>query len=205
MCFQSTRLQVFRIAGGFLIGCVCIGAWIVLEVFSPDDLDYYPKGWQRIVAPAVAAAVNKWIFPTILRLYVKQSRFPKTEHAKILIVALFLSRLVNVVVIIRRQYLVVSAPSRVLKSQEAPDTCFCEDEVGTNFFLFWVCDWAATVVKVVVVPLIYIQWYKLSQTDRIRDRIAKRWVSVWRPRFVCCPPLLPHINVSFWDDINLPA
>jgi hypothetical protein len=76
-----------------------------------------------------------------------------------------------------------------LVTRQERDTCFCEDEVGANLVYFWLTDWAASIIKVLAVPVLHRSYHQLNQSHRIR--LGGKWISVWRPSFVTPPPTHP--------------
>eukprot|EP00802_Teleaulax_amphioxeia_P001173 Tamp_01174.p1 GENE.Tamp_01174~~Tamp_01174.p1 ORF type:complete len:589 (-),score=105.48 Tamp_01174:2135-3901(-) len=178
---EEISLLVFRYGGGLLVALAMVGSWIVLVLVQPATLAYYPIGWERIIAPAVCAVFNQWIAPTVVRYYVVAAKFPRGRHASSVLISMFLARIVNVVIVIRSQYLLLSDTSRVLKPDMERDTCFCEDEVGANLVYFWLTDWAASIIKVLAVPVLHRSYHQLNQSHRIR--LGGKWISVWRPSF----------------------
>ena len=178
---DELRLAVVRYVGLVMVMGTVVGAWIVLDVFGPTSLEYYPLAWQRLVAPIVCAVFNQWIAPAMIRYWIVQAKIPKTQHATFVLLLMFTARLVNIVIILRRQLMLLSDTERVFRPDELRDTCFCEDEVGANFVYFWTCDWAASLLKVIIVPLFHRLYHRIQQTHRIR--LGGRWVAAWRPSF----------------------
>jgi hypothetical protein len=152
---DEENLFLVRSVGLVVVMGVTVGTWILLEVLGPRSLSYYPNAWQRLMAPIISACFNQWIAPTIVRYWITSARVPKTLHAKIVLIMMFFARLVNVIIVMRRQFLLFTASDRVALQDSPRDTCFCEDEVGANMLYFWTCDWAASLIKVVSVPLFH--------------------------------------------------
>jgi hypothetical protein len=178
---ETIDYRVVRYGGGLLVALVMMGTWILLEVQQPATLAYYPVGWQRIIAPTVCAVLNQWIAPTIIRFYVVAAKFRRDSHASYMLITTFMARFFNFAVILRSQFLLLSDSSRVLKLGMVRDTCFCEDEVGANLVYFWLTNWAASLVKVLMVPILHRAYAQITQTHRIR--LGGKWMSVWRPSF----------------------
>ena len=62
-----------------------------------------------------------------IRYYVVAAKFPRASHASSVLVSMFLARIINVAILIRSQFLLLSDASRVLKPDmvAAPPAPFC--------------------------------------------------------------------------------
>ncbi len=199
---ETIDYRVVRYGGGFLVALVMMGTWILLEVLQPATLAYYPVGWQRIIAPTVCAVFNQWIAPTIIRFYVVAAQFRRDSHASYMLMTTLMARFFNFAVILRSQFLLLSDSSRVLKLGMVRDTCFCEDEVGANLVYFWLTDWAASLVKVLMVPILHLAYAHITQTHRIRK--GGKWMSVWRPSFDIALWLVDLVFVQLFYLCSIP-
>ena len=178
---DEVRIQVNRYGGALVLAGFMVGFWVIEELFLPTTLTQYPVGWERIITPAGTAIFNQWIAPTVARYYVMHARLSRAHHAQIVLAIMFLARLLNAAIILRKQFRILTDPTRVHVLARARDTCFCEDEVGANFAYFWGCDWAASLLKVVSVPLFHRVYHQVHHTHRIR--LGGKWISAWRPSF----------------------
>lgn len=117
----------------------------------------YPQGPQRILGPIVASAINVWLIPIGTHELVKLGRYPPRMVSTIEFSRVFAGRWANIIIVLRRQFLVLQSPTRVYRGASWPtDACYCQDEVGVSLFWYWACDWAMLQIKAGLGPAVLI-------------------------------------------------